>query len=71
MDIVSLFCEIDDFFLRFEKYTAQRLPETPLKNGVAPKSASQRGDDNTRQLSGSCQIARGRIPFRAAGGTLG
>ena len=39
MDIVSLFCEIDDFFLVFEKYKARRLSK-PLKNGIAPKAAS-------------------------------
>ena len=37
MHIVSLFCEIDDFFLAFEKYQAQhQLPGTPLKNGGGP-----------------------------------
>ena len=30
MDIITLFCEVDDFFLAFEKYQAQhQLPETP------------------------------------------
>ena len=36
MHIVSLFCEIDDFFLAFEKYQAQyQLPGTspPEKRG--------------------------------------
>ena len=28
MDIITLFCEIDDFFLAFEQYQAQyQLPE--------------------------------------------
>ncbi len=30
MDIITLFCEIDDFFLAFEHYQAQyQLPEIP------------------------------------------
>ena len=39
--IVSVFCEIDDFFLAFEKYkTQQRLPEAHrLKNGLPSKFA--------------------------------
>ena len=33
MSMVSLFCEIDDFFLAFEKHQAQRqLPETQEHN---------------------------------------
>ena len=53
MHIVSLFCEIDDFFLAFENYQARhQLPGTPSeKTGTPPDPTSQRGDDDPSELS--------------------
>ena len=48
MSIVSLFCEIDDFFLEYEKCaSAHCLPETSAvqTSGASEKPASERGDD--------------------------
>ncbi len=41
MDIIALFCEIDDFFLAYEKWVStQCLPETPpLKHAGARDSS--------------------------------
>ena len=53
MNILPLFCEVDDFFLAFEKYQAQRqLPgRCREKRGRPPKTASQRGHDDLGLLS--------------------
>ena len=49
MSMVSLFCEIDDFFLAFEKHQAQRqLPENTRTQRKTPTTATathQQGDD--------------------------
>ena len=38
MHIVSLFCEIDDFFLAFENYQARhQLPGTPSEKRGRPR----------------------------------
>ena len=54
MDIIALFCEIDDFFLVYEKWMAtQCLPrETPPieTRGAAANPPSERGDDAADRL---------------------
>ena len=48
MNIITLFCEIDDFFLAYEKWQAtQSLPRaTPLEDTrTSAKATSERGDD--------------------------
>ena len=53
MSIVSLFCEIDDFFLEYEKCeSAHCLPgDVSGRNPRASaKPASERGDDDPHRL---------------------
>ena len=48
MNIITLFCKIDDFFLAYEKWkqATQCLPkETPSETRGRRRSAGERGDD--------------------------
>ena len=53
MSIVSLFCEIHDFFMMYEAHlSTQSLPsQTPSENTrTSPTSTRQRGDDHPHRL---------------------
>ena len=54
MSIIALFCEIDDFFVAYEKWIATYcLPEEtpPIETrGRPPKASSERGDDAADRL---------------------
>ena len=54
MNILTLFCNIDDFFLAHEKWQAKQcLPKEipPGNTRVSSKTASERGDDDPHRLS--------------------
>ena len=61
MEIIALFCEIDDFFLAYEKWqTRHRLPEVPPETRGRPRRlhASDMDDGEYGKWYGSI-----RIPF--------
>ena len=54
MNIITLFCEIDDFFLAYEKWQGKALPtKGDLAAGntrASTETASQRSDDAPDRL---------------------